>query len=316
VRSVTMHGQQETTNIIERVELYDRDTNQLLQTFKKNQASSADVETYDFEFDLSSYFTLASSRKFKLVAYDDSDNNGSRNINVTAVDVTIKSEQTLNYTSSTFVTVGGNAKSLPMYKFPNNTSDKGILCTVEMFIGNQWKTIGTATITDSFQKSISINPKNCAGSVLTHGAYPIRIHGVDVASGVVGNYLYTTVFVIEQGNTTPRRYSLVFRRRNRHGKAIRDNINRLRGLLAADKLGRGKSNRDYRHDLKRESEPSSIPFRDLHLFTESGRNCNRRLCYNQPLGQSIDTNLKVRAVQGAGNTPRNRSRGRTAHGGY
>ena len=203
VRSVTMQGQQESTNIIERVELYDRDTNQLLETFKKNQASSADAETYDFEFNLSSYFTLASSRKFRLVAYDDSENSGSRNINVTAVDVTIKSEQTLNYTSSTFVAVGGNAKSLPMYKFPNNTSDKGILCTVEMYIGGQWKTIGTATITDSFQKSITINPKNCAGSVLAHGAYPVRIHGVDVASGVVGNYLYTTVFVIEQGNTTP-----------------------------------------------------------------------------------------------------------------
>lgn len=203
VRSVTMQGQQEQLNIIERVELYDRDTNQLLTTYRKNQASSSDIETFDFEFDLSEYFTIAAQRKFRLVAFDDGDHSGSRNINVTAVDVTIRSEQTLNYTSSTYVAVGGNPRSLPMYKFPNNASDKGILCTTEIFIGGEWKVLGTATISDSYQKSISINPKNCCGVALTHGAYPIRIHGEDIASGVVGNYLHTTILVVELGNTTP-----------------------------------------------------------------------------------------------------------------
>lgn len=203
VRSVTMQGQQEQLNIIERVELYDRDTNQLLTTYRKNQASSSDIETFDFEFDLSEYFTIAAQRKFRFVAYDDGDHSGSRNINVTAVDVTIRSEQTLNYTSSTYVAVGGNPRSLPMYKFPNNASDKGILCTTEIFIGGEWKVLGTATISDSYQKSISINPKNCCGVALSHGAYPIRIHGEDIASGVVGNYLHTTILVVELGNTTP-----------------------------------------------------------------------------------------------------------------
>lgn len=203
IQSVTTVGSKEQLNLIERVELYDRDTNQLLETYRLNRASSGDVEDFDFEFDLSTYFAQAGSRKFRFVAYDDSENNGSRNVNVTAVDVTIKSEQTLNYTASTVVQEGGAVKSLPMYRFPNNASDKGILCTVEIFIGGKWQTLGTATISDTYSHSISINPNNCCGSVLRHGAYPLRIHGVDVASGVVGNYLHTAIMVVKQDATTP-----------------------------------------------------------------------------------------------------------------
>lgn len=192
------------SGIVEKVELYDRDTNQLLETYRLNKATSADKETFDFAFDVSRYFTLASQRKFRFIAYDDSDRTASRNINVTAVDLTIKSEQTLNYTASTAIPVGSqSAKTLPMYRFPNNASDKGILCTTEIFIAGQWKTLGTATVTDSFAHSITIDPKNCCGSVLTHGAYPLRIHGEDIASGVVGNYLHTAVMVVDSSNTTP-----------------------------------------------------------------------------------------------------------------
>ena len=200
IRSITTQGGVEQSNLIERVELYDRDTSTLLETYRLNKASSADADTYDFEFDLSSYFTEAGARKFRLVAYDDSDHTGSRNINVTAVDVTIKSEQTLNYTSSTAVQVGGSTKTLPMYKFPNNASDKGILCTVEIYIKGEWKTLGTATISDTYSHSITVNPNNCAGYALEHGAYPLRIHGVDVASGVVGNYLHTAIMVVDSTN--------------------------------------------------------------------------------------------------------------------
>ena len=203
IRSVTTVGSNEQDNLIERVELYDRDSNQLLETYRLNKASSTDAEDYSFEFDLSSYFAMAGSRRFKFIAYDDSGNSGSRNINVTAVDVTIKSEQTLNYTASTVVLQGGAIKSLPMYRFPNNASDKGILCTVEIYIGGQWKTLGTATISDTYSHSISVNPNNCAGAVLTHGAYPLRIHGEDVASGVVGNYLHTALMVVNPSNTEP-----------------------------------------------------------------------------------------------------------------
>ena len=48
VRSVTMVGSTEQANTIMTVELYDRDTNTLLQTFNFNQASSASMTTYDF----------------------------------------------------------------------------------------------------------------------------------------------------------------------------------------------------------------------------------------------------------------------------
>ena len=203
VRSVTTQNGQEQLNTIETVELYDRDTSTILQTYRLNKASSADSETFDFEFDLSSYFTQAGSRKFKFIAYDDTDHSGSRNLNVTAVDITIKSEQTLNYTPSTILTVGGSTKSLPMYRFPNNASDQGILCYVEIYLDNQWKELGTATINDTYSHSVSINPQNCLGKVLTHGAYPLRIHGVDVSSGVVGNYLYTTVMCVDLSSTLP-----------------------------------------------------------------------------------------------------------------
>lgn len=203
IRSVTTQGTTETLNMIEKVEMYDRDTSQLLETFPLNQASSSDKETYDFSFDLSSYFTSASARKFKFVIYDDTDHNGSRNVNVTAVDVTIKSEQTLNYTASTIVNVGGSTKSLPMYRFANNASGSGIKCTTEIYINGSWKTLGEATIADTYSHSISINPQNCCGSVLTHGAYPIRIHGVDIDSGVVGNYLHTSIMVVNANSTTP-----------------------------------------------------------------------------------------------------------------
>jgi len=203
IRSVTKLSGEELTNTIERVELYDRDTNQLLATYRLNQASSADSGTYDFIFDLSGYFAQAGSRKMKLVAYDDSDHSGSRNLNVTAVDVTISSVQTLNYTAATVIAKGGATKNLPMYRFANNASDKGILCTTEICLNGTWQTLGTAVISDTYSHSISVNPNDCLGTVLKHGAYALRIHGVDVASGVVGNYLHTAIMVVEQDNTTP-----------------------------------------------------------------------------------------------------------------
>lgn len=197
------NGTDYESGIIEKVELYDRDTEQLLETLRLNKATSADKETFDFEFDLSRYFSIAGQRKFRFVAYDDSDRTAKRNINVTAVDVTITSEQTLNYTASTVINVGGAVKQLPMYRFANNASDKGITCITEISINGQWKTLGTATVSDTYAHSITIDPKNCCGVALQHGAYPLRIHGEDVSSGVVGNYLHTAVMVVDPANTTP-----------------------------------------------------------------------------------------------------------------
>lgn len=199
------NGSEFENGIIEKVELYDRETNTLLETFRVNKAASDDKEsTDDFVFDVSRYFSLASARKFQFVAYDDADRTAKRNVNVTAVDVTIRSEQTLNYTPSTVITKGSTtAKMLPMYRFPNNASDKGIICTTEIFINGQWRELGTATVNDTFAHQVSINPSNCCGFTLQHGAYPMRIHGEDVSSGVVGNYLHTAVMVVDTDNPTP-----------------------------------------------------------------------------------------------------------------
>ncbi len=203
VRSVTMVGLTEQTNTIMTVDLYDRDTNTLLQTFNFNQASSASMSTYDFLMDVTQYFATAGTRRFRCVATDDSGNTGSRNINITAVDVTITSVQTLQYTQSTALVVGGSAKSIPMYKFANNASDRGITAYAEIYLGGAWRSLGTSVIQDTYSHSITIDPQNCLGYNLAHGAYQIRIHGVDVASGVVGNYLYTGIFVIDETSTVP-----------------------------------------------------------------------------------------------------------------
>lgn len=213
IRSVQMQGNKEVTNTIERLELIDRDTKQVLEVLNVNKSSSIDTETYDFHFDVSAYFTKAGTRRFQLVAYDDSQHTGSKNININAVDVTIESVQTLNYTSNTVLNVGGGVKSLQMYKFANNASDKGILVTTEIFLLGRWKKLGEATVLDTYSHPVSFDPRNVlgGGESLTHGAYPIRIHGEDIGSrengivgtGVMGNYLHTAVMVIEEGNTTP-----------------------------------------------------------------------------------------------------------------
>lgn len=203
IRSVTTVGSTEQYNTIATVDIYDRDTNTLLKSLNVNQASSADLQTYDFLFDLSEYFKAAGVRRLRLVATDDAANTGSRNVNVTAVDVTITSAQTLQYTQSTALVAGGSTKNVTLYKFANNASDRGINAITEIFLNGSWQVLGQAVITDTYTHGVSINPSNCLGQTLTHGAYPLRIHGVDVASGVVGNYLYTGIFVINENSSVP-----------------------------------------------------------------------------------------------------------------
>ena len=203
VRSVTTVGSSEQENTIATIALYDRDTNTLLETFTFNKASSASLSTYDFLMDVSSYFTRAGIRRFRCVITDDGGNTGSRNINVTAVDVTVSSVQTLQYTQSTALAVGGSSKSIPFYKFANNASDRGITAITEIYLNGEWRQLGSSVIQDTYSHGITIDPNNCLGTALSHGAYPIRVHGVDVASGVVGNYLYSGIFVIDESSTLP-----------------------------------------------------------------------------------------------------------------
>lgn len=203
VRSVTTQGTTESVNTIEKLELIDRDTNQTLETLNVNKNSSATLETYDYNIDVTAYFTTAGQRRFRIVATDDGGHTGSKNVNVTAVDVTIQSVQTLNYTVNTALSAGGVSKTLPMYRYPNNASDKGIKTTTEIYLNGSWQTLGTATVMDTYSHSVAIDPADCLGVRLTHGSYPLRIHGEDVGSGVRGNYLYTSVMVVDDGNTAP-----------------------------------------------------------------------------------------------------------------
>ena len=203
VRSVTTVGSVEQENTIANIALYDRDTNTLLETFMFNKASSASLTTYDFEMDVSGYFTRAGIRRFRCVITDDGGNTGSRNVNVTAVDVTITSVQTLQYTQSTALFVGGASKSIPLYKFANNASDRGITAITEILLNGEWRKLGSSVIQDTYSHGITIDPNNCLGVALSHGAYPVRVHGVDVASGVVGNYLYSGIFCIDESSNAP-----------------------------------------------------------------------------------------------------------------
>lgn len=203
VRSITTIGSTEQDNMISTIALYDRDTNTLLETFTFNKASSASISSYDFLMDVSQYFANAGMRRFRCIITDDAGNTGSRNINVTAVDVTINSVQTLQYTASTALSVGGAAKSIPLYKFANNASDKGITAITEIYLNGSWQELGSSVIQDTYSHSISIDPTNCLGVSLSHGSYPIRVHGVDIASGVVGNYLYSGIFVIDDSSSVP-----------------------------------------------------------------------------------------------------------------
>lgn len=203
VRSVTTVGGSQQDNTIANIKLYDRDTGALLETFTFNRASSASMQTYDFEMDVTKYFATAGMRRFRCVATDDSENTGNRNVNVTAVDVTISSAQTLQYTPATSLVVGGTTRSIPLFRFSSNASASGITAITEILLNGSWQELGRTVVQDTYAHSVTINPQSCLGLALQHGAYQLRVHGVDVASGVVGNYLYTGIFVIDGQSTQP-----------------------------------------------------------------------------------------------------------------
>lgn len=206
IKSVSFDGETEIYGTVKTVAILDALTRIVLWSNTVNQASSTSATNFSFEFDFTDFISEASSRDFIIQATDADGNTKTRTITVTAVDVTCTSINTLNYSSATALEVGGGVKSLPMYKFENNVSTKqGILVKTEIYYNGAWKLLGTATVTDSYSHNISIDPKNVfgGGEQLSHGAYPIRIHGTDLASGVEGNTVYTAVMCIDVNNTHP-----------------------------------------------------------------------------------------------------------------
>lgn len=193
IMSVTKAGSQETSNSIVSVVFVDRTTKKSVASFDTKKSSSSSLEDYSFVFDLSELYKSAGQGSLQMQVVDDGGNTASKNLSVVSVDVTCVSTQTLNYTKDTSLEVGGSAKNILMYSFPKNSSDKGIRTTIEMFRDGTWQPLETTVIMDTYSHTVRIDPTG-----LAHGAYPIRIQGQDVASGVKGNVLHTAVMVIQQ----------------------------------------------------------------------------------------------------------------------
>lgn len=193
IMSVTKVGGQETSNSIMSVTFVNRTTKNSVAFFTPRKASSATLTDYSFEFDLSSLCADAGELPLQAIVTDDGGNTATKNISIVSINVTCESVQTLNYTKETTLQVGGPKTSIPMYRFPNNASDKGIRTLVEIYKNGEWQTLQDTVINDTYPHNVSIDPTG-----LGHGAYPIRIQGTDVASGTKGNVLHTAVMVIEQ----------------------------------------------------------------------------------------------------------------------
>ena len=233
IRSVSMVGSSEQVNSIVSLKLIDRDTNVVIREWTVNTRSS-DEDEYNFDIPFSNLFDGAGSRRFRLEATDDTDHTGYRFITVTAIDATVESTQVLNYTSDYVIPYGGTkAINIPLYKFPQNVSEKGIQAFIEVWWNGQWKPLTATPPThyDAYSNSVQFNPSNLfgGGEKMQHGAYPIRIHGKDVASGVTGNTIYTAVMCVDPTSSVP----LVALRYNDNGEGAVRLYDRVKVEVAA-----------------------------------------------------------------------------------
>lgn len=204
LRSVSYPDGNEVLGVIRSLAIVDASTGLTLFSESMNEVGSASATDYKFALDFTEYFSSAASKSFFVQASDADGNTKKKAITIVAVDVTVEQPMALNYTSSTALTVGGGAKSIgQFYKFPNNSSS--ILAVVEMLYNGEWKKLGEATVSDSYTKSISVNPSNVfgGGERLLHGAYPVRLYGIETKSGVRGNTIYSAIMCVDADNTTP-----------------------------------------------------------------------------------------------------------------
>lgn len=200
IRSTTISGGIESDNSIERIEIIDRSTNLVVSSMLVNKPSSSDMEDFSFEIDFTSLFTSAESRRYQILVTDDGGNTQSKNVTVTAVDVTISSSQVLGYDANYTITPTTSSVQPPLFKFGNNVSAQGIHAYVDMFIGNTWQNIYASIVFNQYSQNVLIQPQKLG---LKHGAYPIRMYGIDVASEAKGNTIYSTLLCVEPGNNTP-----------------------------------------------------------------------------------------------------------------
>lgn len=200
IRSVTDNAGILQENDIVSLELIDLSNGATLARKDIEQSSSASLEDFSFEIDFTEFFSAAGVRRFKLIATANGGSTGSRNITVTAVDVTCSCTQALQYNSDNPVTTTSDVVSIPMFKFPNNQSNKGISAQIDIKINGEWQPLQTIIVHDTYSHNIQLRPASLG---LTHGSYPIRIQGTDIASETTGNTIYTAIMVLEPGNSTP-----------------------------------------------------------------------------------------------------------------
>jgi len=166
-----------------------------------DQDSSDDFEDYSFSLDVTSLFTSAQKRKFYIEATDALGNTGQNVVTVSAEDLTVESNQTICYDSKNPISPNDESATIAqVYAFPLNTIDKGIRAVTEMKINGVWTVIQDTVVTDVFSHTVTFSPKSLG---LTHGAYQIRVQGTSMASGVSGNIIYSTVFIVDPSNTAP-----------------------------------------------------------------------------------------------------------------
>lgn len=188
----------DTEDEVDQIVIADKTTGTALKTVNEPKPSGG-----LYNVDLSEYFKNASNQKFSITVKSGS-LSLTKSLTIRAVDVSVASVQTLGYTADTVLRVGGGQTSINVYKFPNNVSS--INATVEVYYNGEWKVFQEKTITSTATQSVVINPRDLFGNgevALTHSVLPIRVHGVEADSGVVGNYLYTGLFVIDDNAILP-----------------------------------------------------------------------------------------------------------------
>lgn len=205
IKSVSFDGDTEILGVIKRLDIVDATTGLTLVSTPMSENCSTSATDYRFTLDFTPYFTGAAQKDFQIVAVDADGNVKRRTVTVTAVDVTCQCVQPLTYTADGTLAVNGGTKDILLYKFPNNVSKQGVEVTTEMYYNGQWRQLGKAVITDTYSHSVTINASNVfgGGEKLTHGSYPLRVSGVDVASGVEGNTITTAVMCVDPDSTTP-----------------------------------------------------------------------------------------------------------------
>ena len=203
-RSYNQEGEEIVYRNITQVDVLDATTGLLIDSQKYiGESSSTSLSDYKFSIDFTKFFEGAGTREFIVKVYDQEGNVRSQNIVVIAVDVTVEITRALN--ECRLIKGKGETQLDNFYRFEKNAlkRDGGIDVTIELLWEGKWRTLGEANVTDTFSKSITINPSNVfgGGELMEHGSYLLRIHGYAPTAKVQGNYVYTTLMCFDSSKS-------------------------------------------------------------------------------------------------------------------